>query len=464
MRIKNERIHFIGLGGIGMSAVARLAMAKGARVSGSDSALNPVLTKIKKLGARVHIGHRASHLTDAGMVVYSSSIIPSNPELMAARNKGIPVYHRGQFLAELVQSKKTIAVAGAHGKSTTTAMIGSILMDARFDPTVVLGAELEKLNGNARFGRGSYAVVEADESDGSFLWLDPWAAVITNIDDEHLDYFRNRAEIEEAYRRFAGAVPAGGSVIGCYDDPSVRVLLKKVKARVITYGFGRGAQVRAIRTQFSPGRTVYRLVYSGKELGTITLKVPGRHNILNSLAAVAVARSAGVSFKVIQKTLAAYQGAGRRFQVHGQVNEVCVVEDYGHHPTEINATLKAACEWGKRRVRCVFQPHRYSRTRYLMDRFSNCFRSADELILLPIYAASEEPLPGVNSSALLRKIKSAGHRRAMLKTAPGALEYLRTTARPGDLVLFLGAGDVGVLSRKFFSSLGMSSSRKRGSV
>ncbi len=453
MRIKNERIHFIGLGGIGMSAVARLAMAKGARVSGSDSALNPVLAKIKKLGARVRIGHRASHLADAGTVIYSSSIVPSNPELMAARNKGIPVYHRGQFLAELVRSRKTIAVAGAHGKSTTTAMIGSILIDARLDPTVVLGAELEKINGNARYGRGSYAVVEADESDGSFLWLDPWAAVITNIDDEHLDYFRNRAEIEEAYRRFAAAVPAGGYLIGCYDDQSVRALLKKMKARVITYGFGRGARVRAVQARFSPGRTVYRLVYSGKDLGEITLKIPGRHNILNSLAAVAAAREAGVSFKVIQKTLADYQGAGRRFQVHGEVNELCVVEDYGHHPTEIDATLKAAREWGKRRVRCVFQPHRYSRTRYLMDRFSRCFRAADELILLPIYAASEEPLPGVNSRVLLRKIKTAGHRRAMLKTAPGALEYLKTTARPGDLILFLGAGDVGLLSRKFFNQL-----------
>ncbi len=449
------KAHLIGIGGIGMSGLARVLMERGVRVSGSDCSDGPVLRKIRAAGARVRSAHSASNLGRPDVVVYSSAIGPENPELIAARNRGIPVLHRGQLLAELTAGRRTVAVAGAHGKSTPSAMAAQLLVKAGWDPLVVLGAEVEELGGNARMGKGPCAVVEADESDGSFLWLNPFVGIITNLDDEHLDYYRSRAEIEECYAAFAERVKPRGALIGCADDPSVRKLLARSRRRRIGYGLSKQAQIRAAEIRLEEGGSRYRCVKGGRVLGTIRLRVPGLHNVVNSLAAVAAGEALGLDFRTAQSALEEYRGARRRFQIHGERGGVMVVEDYGHHPTEIRATLSAARGWRGRRVRCLFQPHRYSRTRYLMDRFAACFAQADEVILLPVYAASEEPVPGASDGELYRKIRAAGREKVRMCEEPEqALEYLERSSKRGDLVLFLGAGNVGRLAGRFLQRLG----------
>ena len=444
------KVHLIGLGGIGMSGLARILMEQGIKVSGSDSGDGPALRQLRAAGARVFAGHAASNLNGPDVVVYSSAITPENPELLAARNRGITVLHRGQLLAELTAGRRTVAVSGAHGKSTTSAMIAQLLVKARFDPLLILGAEVESLGGNARQGKGPHAVVEADESDGSFLWLNPQIGIVTNLDDEHLDYFRNRGEIEEAYATFADRIDPAGTLIGCADDPSVRALLARTVRRKIGYGLSERAELRASEVEPEGNGHRYRCVRRGRTVGRIRLQVPGLHNVLNSLAAVAAAETLGVPFKVTRSVLEEYRGAKRRFQIHGEKNGVLVVEDYGHHPTEIQATLSAARAWKGRRIRCLFQPHRYSRTHYLLDRFVSCFKEADELVLLPIYAASEEPLAGAAPDALYRKLSAGGQKRLKQCQDPlEALDYLRKTSRPGDMILFLGAGSVGKLAKDF---------------
>ena len=448
------KVHLIGLGGIGMSALARILLEQGVQVSGSDCSDGPALRGIGAAGARVFPRHAASNLNRPDLVVYSSAITSQNPELIAARNRGIQVLHRGQLLAELTAGRKTVAVAGAHGKSTTSALAGQLLVKAGWDPVLILGAEVESLGGNARPGDGAYAVVEADESDGSFLWLEPAVGVITNLDDEHLDYFRNRTEIEEAYAAFAERVRPDGTLIGCVDDPSVRRLLDRTFRRRIRYGLSEKAEIRAKEVRLEGGRSRYRCLRGSRTLGEIRLQVPGIHNVVNSLAAIAVSEALGLDFRVVKSVLEEYRGAKRRFQIHGEENGVMVVEDYGHHPTEIQATLDAARGWPGRRIRCLFQPHRYSRTRYLLDRFASCFEPADEVVLLPIYAASEEPLEEAADDRLLRKLRGTGRKRVKPCAEPEeALEYLRRSSKPGDMVLFLGAGSVGRLAGPFLEML-----------
>ena len=449
------KVHLIGLGGIGMSGLARILLEQGVRVSGSDCGESPALRQMREAGAKVHAGHRADNLNGPDVVVYSSAITPDNPELTAARNRGIPVLHRGQLLAELVAGRRTVAVAGAHGKSTTSALTAQLLVRAGWDPLLILGAEVESLGGSARMGQGPHAVVEADESDGSFLWLRPRLAIITNLDDEHLDFFRNRGEIEEAYAAFAERVEPGGTLIGCVDDASVRELLACVSRRRIGYGLSEQAEFRAMDVQVEGSGSRYRCVRAGRTMGAVRLRIPGLHNVVNSLAVAAAGEALGLDFRLTQRVLEEYRGAKRRFQIHGEAGGVMVVEDYGHHPTEIEATLKAARGWKGRRVRCLFQPHRYSRTLYLLDRFADCFSEADEVVLLPIYAASEEPLTGATDDALFRKIRSgAGKKRVRLCRKPReALEYLKESSKPGDLTLFLGAGSVGSLAGEFLEML-----------
>lgn len=448
------KVHLIGVGGIGMSALAHLLLAGGAEVAGSDAGDSPMLRRIRREGGKVRVGHSAENLDHPDVVVYSSAISPENPELVAARNRGIPVLHRGQALAQMVAGRNTIAVAGAHGKSTTSALIGQLLVEAGRDPLLALGAEVDRLGGNARAGAGPDAVVEADESDGSFLWLAPTVAVLTNVDEEHLDYFRNRWEIEEAYAAFFERVGPRGVLVGCVDDPSVSRLLRQNWRRRLGYGLSEQADFRAAEVRLHEGGSRYRCLRSGRSLGEIQLRVPGLHNVVNSLAAAAVAETAGIRFPVVQKALRGYEGARRRFQVHGEARGVLVVEDYGHHPAEIEATLQAARGWKGRRIRCLFQPHRYSRTRYLMGRFASCFKQADEVILLPIYAASEEPMEGATPEALREALKAAGQKRVALCPDPAAaLERLAAGSRRGDLVLFLGAGNVGNLATEFLHRL-----------
>lgn len=448
-----KKIHFIGMGGIGMSALARLLIERGVQVSGSDAGESALLKTIERLGGRIQLGHRAGNINHPDAVVYSSSIAPGNPELVAARNRGIPVLHRGQMLARLVENRRTIAVAGSHGKSTTTAMIAQLLTQAGCDPMLALGAEVEALGGNARAGRGPCAVVEADESDNSFLWLRPWAAVITNIDDEHLDYFRDRWEIEEAYETFARRVHPEGALIGCIDDGRVRSLFSRAQPQRISYGLAGDARFRAADVQLKPGWSRFRCLRDGRTLGKIRLSVPGVHNVVNSLAAVAAGDLLGLDFALTARVLESYQGARRRFQIHADVGGVLVVEDYGHHPAEIEATLAAAQGWKGRRIRCVFQPHRYSRTHHLLDRFRGCFAAADELILLPVYAASEEPLEGATSTALAAIVRQPARKKVRLQTPQEALDYLQGTRASGDLVLFLGAGSVGSMAQQFARTL-----------
>ena len=448
------KVHMIGLGGIGMSGLACVLLEQGVRVSGSDCDVGPALRKIRAAGAQVYSGHRASHVNRPDAVVYSSAIGPENLELIAARNRGIPVLHRGQLLAGLAAGRRTIAVAGAHGKSTTSAMAAQLLVTAGWDPLLVLGAEVESFGGSARMGGGEYAVLEADESDGSFLWLEPFIGIITNLDDEHLDYFRNRAEIEKAYATFAGRVDPRGALIGCADNPSVRALLARASRRKIGYGLSKQASLRAADVRLEGNGSRYRCVRSGRTRGVIRLQVPGIHNVLNSLAVIAAAEALRLDFRVAQLALEEYRGAKRRFQVHGEERGVLVVEDYGHHPTEIRATLSTARGRKGRRVRCLFQPHRYSRTRYLLEQFASCFSEADEVVLLPIYAASEEPVAGATEEALYRKIRAAGQTNVkQCKEPREALDYLRKSSRPGDLLLFLGAGSVGGLAQGFLRTL-----------
>ena len=454
------KIHLIGMGGIGMSGLARLLLAQGKKVSGTDTHDNEILAGIRRLGGEVRIGHAAANLDHPQVVVYSSSIPPANPEITAARNRGVPVLHRGQMLARLLEGKETVAVTGAHGKSTTTAMIGWLLSQAGLDPTVILGAEVEALGGNARLGKGRHAVVEADESDGSMLWLSPSIAIVTNMDEEHLDYFRNRREIGAAYAAFAGRVKPGGTLVACADDPRVRRLLKN-SSRAIGYGLREGARYRATQVRLHPGGSRYRLIREGKAVGPVELRVPGIHNVVNSLAAAAAADLLQIDFKTAQSALGSYAGAKRRFQIHGEAGGVMVVEDYAHHPAEIQATLEAARSWGKRRIRCVFQPHRFTRTRYLMDRFAACFRRADEVFLLPVYAASESPIAGVDAGTLGREIRRSGQKRVRLVEPSQALAELKASARPGDMVLFLGAGSIGGMAAQFMKELRSRRSRRR---
>lgn len=447
------RVHLVGIGGIGMSGLARLLMARGDVVSGSDASDNALLQGIRRLGGRVWVGHSAAHLDHPDLVVYSSSIAPQNPELLAARNRGVPVLHRGQMVAELLAGKKVLAVTGTHGKSTTAAMAAQLLIEARLDPTVLLGAEVKRVGGNARLGRGPYAVVEADESDGSLLWLAPTVALLTNVDEEHLDYFRNRGEIEEMFAAFAERVDPEGVLIGCADDPAVGALLRRVRRRQITYGFSEEAQLRAEGVHAFEGGSRYRCYKRGRLLGEIRLQVPGIHNVVNGLGVVALAEAVGIDFPVVRKALKRYAGAKRRFQIQGEAGGVLVVEDYAHHPAEIEATLRAARSWQGRRLRVVFQPHRYSRTHYLLPRFVASFALADELVVLPIYAASEDPLEGVSAEALAEAVRRCGKKKVSVRSAEETLMYLRETARPGDMVLFLGAGSIGGCARKCFSSL-----------
>ncbi len=436
-----------------MSGIARLLLEAGERISGSDAHDSPMLESIRRLGGEVRIGHQASHLNGADRVVYSSSIGPENPELVLARNRGVPVLHRSQIAAELLRGFRLIAVTGAHGKSTTSALAAELLLRAGLDPTALIGTEDPALGGNARWGKGRHAVVEADESDASFLWFEPQIAILTNIDEEHLDYFRNGSEIMGAYAAFAARVKPGGWVIGCGDDPCVRRILSSCRRRTLTYGFSEEAEFTARQIQLEAGGSRYLCFRSGRKIGAVRLRVAGLHNVVNSLAAVALGHRLGIGFQKIRLALEQFQGTKRRFQIQGEPRGILVVEDYGHHPTEIATTLEAARTWPGRRLRCVFQPHRYSRTRYLMRQFASCFRAVDELILLPIYAASEEPLSEITSERLQEEIRSGSRVPVCLRTPEEALEQLASDAKAGDLILFLGAGSVGSLAGKLVERL-----------
>lgn len=439
-----HNIHFIGIGGAGMSALAYVLIKRGYDVSGSDISAGHMSARLAEEGAMVFMGHDACQISDADAVVVSTAIHPDNAELKAARERNIPVLHRSDVLAALLNAADGVAVAGAHGKTTTSAMISCIAAESGIDPTVVIGGEVSVLGGNARNGQGRYLVAEADESDGSFLKLYPHIAVLTNIEDDHLDHYGTEENIYAAFKQFLGNIHKDGKAILCVDNDKVRRLAGEIDNEVISYGLeDTCADYIARDITYDVNGTTYKLYYKNEFVTEVHLIVPGRHNVLNSLGAFAAAREMGIAVDAILPSLAKFGGAKRRFETKGKVNGVWVVDDYAHHPTEIGVTLSAARQTKPERLICVFQPHRYSRTKLLFDEFCGCFKECDELIVTDIYAASEEPLPGVNSAKLVEGIAAAtGQKVQYIPRLHKAEEYLEVEAKPGDLIMTIGAGDV----------------------
>jgi UDP-N-acetylmuramate--alanine ligase len=450
-----QQVHFVGVGGAGMSGLAEVILTVGYRVTGSDARRNEAVERLERLGAKIYIGHAASQIEGAHVVVYSSAVARDNPELQAARQRGIPVIPRAEMLAELMRVKHGIAIAGTHGKTTTTSMVGAVLAEAGFDPTLVVGGRVGALGANARLGQGEFLVAEADESDGSFLRLMPTIAVVTTIDAEHLDYYRDLAAIRETFLSFLNKVPFYGAAVLCADQREIQAILRRVEKRVITYGLNAPADLVAASVRLHELTARFEVLHKGDALGELRLQVPGLHNVANALAATAVGLDLEVPFPVIQRALAGFTGVQRRFQVKGEAAGVLVVDDYGHHPAEIRATLAAARQGFARRRVVVFQPHRYTRTFHLHDEFLTAFDDADVLLVTDIYAAGESPIPGVHSRTLVEGIAArTGRDVRYVADRTEAVEWLLRTVQPGDLVLTLGAGDIGAVADQVRERLG----------
>jgi len=444
MFFRQQHLHFVGIGGIGMSGIAEVLLNLGYEISGSDTKLSSITERLTKLGAKIREGHSAENIAGAKVLVVSSAVDAKNPEVVEARRLQIPVIPRGELLAELMRLKYGIAIAGSHGKTSTTSMTAAILSEAGKDPTVVVGGRVGAMGGsNARVGHSDFLVVESDESDGSFLKLAPILAVVTNIDREHLDHYPSIDDIRSAFTDFVNKVPFYGAAIVCLDDENVQQILPAINRRVITYGRSRQAALEIRSQECEATFSNFSLRYRGEDLGEFRIGVPGAHNVLNATAAAAVGLELGVEIGAIRAALSGFSGVDRRFQVRGRERGITVVDDYGHHPTEIRATLAAAKLGKYRRILVVFQPHRYTRTRDLMDEFAGSFHQADALFVLDIYAASEAPIEGVTTPALVERIRELGHRS--VEYTPGlddAVARVLAEAQDGDLVLTLGAGNV----------------------
>ncbi len=451
---KIRRIHFVGIGGIGMSGIAEVLLNLGFTVSGSDLRVSDVTDRLARLGARISEGHVPANARGAQVVVVSSAVAPDNPEVEEAKRLQIPVIPRAEMLAELMRLKFSVAVAGSHGKTTVTSMIAVMLAQAGLDPTAVIGGRLGVFGSSARLGKGELMVVEADESDRSFLYLLPTVAIVTNIDREHLDYYRDLQEISSAFVSFMNKVPFYGAVVACYDQPwraQLQSLLPQLRRRVVTYGTESGADVTGSGVELNPKGSTFEAEVKGKPLGRFSLNVPGRHNVQNALAAVAVALELDLNPDQIREGLKHFQAVDRRFQVKVESNGITVVDDYGHHPTEIRATLEAArlVAAATARIWAIFQPHRYTRTKFLMDDFAHCFNGCERVYVLDIYPASEPPIPGITSQRLVERMQELGLDRA--RYAASEQEVIREVlaeARPGDLVLTIGAGSVWKLAEE----------------
>ena len=450
-----QQIHFVGVGGSGMSGIAEILLNLGYRVTGSDQRRNEAIERLERVGAKVFIGHEASHVEGAHVIVYSSAVSRDNIEVQVARQRGIPVIARAEMLAELMRLKYGIAVAGTHGKTTTTSMIGAVLAEGRLDPTIVVGGRITSLGSNARLGQGEYLVAEADESDGSFLKLAPTIAVVTTVDAEHLDHYQTLDAIRDAFVTFVNKVPFYGAAVLCLDQPNIQLLIPRIDKRIVTYGLESGADLVARRLHLSGLTSRFEVFQRGTSLGECTLQVPGRHNVLNALAAVAVAIDLEIPFLTVQKALAGFAGVQRRFQVIGQAGNVTVVDDYGHHPVEIRATLAAAKAGFDRRVVVVFQPHRYTRTLHLYQEFLTSFNQADALVVMDIYPAGESPIDGVSAADLAEAIRAHGHRDVTYlgRDRARVIDHVIDISRPGDLLITLGAGDVSHLGPELLRRL-----------
>jgi UDP-N-acetylmuramate--alanine ligase len=441
---RSRRIHLIGIGGVGMAGIAEVLLTLGYQVSGSDLKESPVLVRLRSLGGRIAVGHAAEHLADAEVVVVSSAVPRSNPEWLAAEARGIPVVPRAEMLGELMRTKYAVAVSGAHGKTTTTSMIASVLTEGGLDPTVVVGGRIRAAQSGARLGAGNLMVAEADESDGSFLKLWPTIAVVTNLDREHMEHFGSMEALRTAFAAFIDRVPFYGAAVLGIDNPEVRALAAGASRRILTYGLAPDAEYRATEITSAGLESHFLVLREGRPLGPVTLSMPGRHNVVNSLAAVAVGLEFELPFAAVRDGLGKFGGVARRFEIRGEHGEVIVVDDYGHHPTEIAAVLTTArSTWPDRRLIVVFQPHRYSRTRDLLAQFGTAFAGAGRVILAPIYAAGEKPIPGVSADGLGAVIEQGSAVPVIVaRDLAAAGEILSREVRPGDVVLTLGAGDV----------------------
>lgn len=436
--------HFIGIGGSGMSGLARVLLEQGHRVSGSDLRPSGLTEDLVRRGAQVYLGHRDANVQPGVTLVVASTAIPrDNPEITTAKDRGIPVISRGEMLARLMNVKKGIAVAGSHGKTTTTAMISLIMAGAGLDPTIVAGGVIDDIGSNARLGSGTYVVAEADESDSSFLLLTPWIAVVTNVEDDHLEHYGSLDRMQEAFGRFLDQVRPGGKAVVCHDDPALARLAAASRTEVISYGFAAGCRYTADTLHLNGHGSACTVARDRHPVGELRLSVPGRHNLLNALGAIAVADICGIGFSQAASLLAGFKGVQRRFQILGQFGEIYVVDDYAHHPTEIRSTLEAAAGVASGRVIAVFQPHRFTRTRNLYRDFGRCFGQATEVIVTDIYPAGEAPMPGINAELIVAEARENGH--PAVKYMPQTEEivcYLAANSRPGDVILTLGAGDI----------------------
>ncbi len=443
-----KRIHFVGIGGVGMSGIAEVLANLGYEVTGSDVKASETTRRLEGLGIRIAIGHRTENLGDAHVVVTSSAVAGDNPEVLAAHAGLVPVIPRAEMLAELARLKYGILVAGAHGKTTTTSLVSTVLAHGGFDPTIVIGGKLKAIGSNARLGRGDFLVAEADESDGSFLKLSPTIAVVTNIDREHMDFFRDMESLKAAFLSFINKVPFYGAALLCGENEHIRGLIPSVHRRFLTYGMTDASDLHAENIRQGFMQTTFDVLHRGAPVGSFTLPVPGRHNVLNALACIGVALELKMHPAAIAEALAAFGGIGRRFEPKGESRGIRVYDDYGHHPTEIRATLAAARENmrhldGAGRLVVVFQPHRYTRTADLMDEFAGSFTDTDALVLLDIYPASEQPIPGVTSGVLAERMRQKGMKDVLCAgDREAAVRHLLTTLRKGDVLLTLGAGDV----------------------
>ncbi len=455
MFFSRQHLHFVGIGGIGMSGIAEVLLNLGYTISGSDLKLSATTARLASLGATIHEGHYAENVEGAKAIVVSSAVDESNPEVQEARRLQIPVIPRGELLAELMRLKYGIAIAGSHGKTTTTSMVATILSHAGKDPTVVVGGKAAAMGGsNARVGLSDFLVVESDESDGSFLKLSPILAIVTNIDREHLDHYADIELIRSAFTEFVNKVPFYGAAILCLDDENVQTILPNIRRRTVTYGRNTQADYQPYDQESGDFQNRFKVRCRTGDLGEFLLSVPGNHNVLNATAAIAVAVELHIEPDVIREGLRQFAGVARRFEVRGQANGVTVVDDYGHHPTEIRATLAAAKSCCKGRLHILFQPHRYTRTLHLMDEFARAFHEADRVVLLDIYAASEHPIEGISAEVLAERMRQFGHRGVEYGGSNAAgVEAIVKGVEPGDMIVTLGAGSVSQLGDKILEKL-----------
>jgi UDP-N-acetylmuramate--alanine ligase len=436
---ENQKIHFVGIGGSGMSGIAEVLINLGHKVSGSDLKKTDITEHLKSIGAIIYIGHKEKNIKDVNVVVISTAVSKDNPEVVAALKKKIPVIARVEMLAELARLKYAITIAGTHGKTTTTSLTSLVLDEGGFDPTIVIGGRLKNLKTSARLGKGDFIVAEADESDGSFLKLFPVITVVTNIDSDHLDYYGSMKNLKDAFIKHINSVPFYGTAVICLDNKIIKEIIPKINRKYITYGFTGNPDIKASNVKVQKECTSFDVIYKGKNIGNVCIKIPGRHNILNSLAAIGVGLKLDIPFSLTTKAINKFSGVGRRIEIKGEKNGVLVIDDYGHHPTEVVATTKAIKSfWPKRRLIVLFQPHRYTRTQNLFEEFGKSFTDADVIKILDIYPAGEKPIKGVSSNLILKSLKKNKSNADHFSD----LTTLSSMLSEGDIVLTLGAGDV----------------------